>query len=56
MNKTEQFSTNTLLEHERDLLLVQRGELLLSFVEAAQKKKRARWKEYSSALGRLTIS
>src|SRR5882724_1627677 len=39
MNNTEQMTTNTPLEHERDLLLVQRGELLLSFVEAAQQKK-----------------
>jgi hypothetical protein len=39
MNKKEQVTSSTTLEQERDLLLLQRGELLLSFVEAAQKKR-----------------
>ena len=39
MNKKELVTSSTALEQERDLLLLQRGELLLSFVEAAQKKR-----------------
>lgn len=39
MNNNEQVTINTSLEQERDLLLLQRGELLLSFVEAAQQNK-----------------
>ena len=39
MNNNEQLTSNTSLEQERDLLLAHRGELLLSFVEAAQQKK-----------------
>ena len=38
-NNNEQVTTNTSVEQERDLLLARRGELLLSFVEAAQQKK-----------------
>ena len=39
MNKKELVTSITALEQERDLLLLKRGELLLSFVEAAQKKR-----------------
>ena len=39
MNNDLQVTSNTTLEQERDLLLVKRGELLLSFVEAAQQKQ-----------------
>ena len=39
MNKKELVTSSTALEQERDLLLLQRGELLLSFVEAAAAKK-----------------
>jgi len=46
INSNEQLTANTSLEQEKELLLAHRGELLLSFVEAAHQKR-------PSKMGRL---